>query len=932
MRKVFLAEVTAYDPVDKKLVTVRMCSGGHGHIAFPDQPDAQYIPCISAPPVQSVTLNENGIPGQIEVAYGNLSVRFNKQLRNTHWRRFDFDGYPCRLLYGDHGAPYSAYKQIPGTALGSLDNPSLDSGTFAIRGPEVDLTKDILTLSYGGTGGADGQESQKGTLKPFAVGRFENWQAVLIDPVSLIYQYHGYGPTGDVTAVYENALTFGPAHASVQTYEELVALQLPDGTWAKAPAVGMFRLANEVSGKLTLDGIGALDGAVAPTGVASVCAFMLRRFGGVPGDKIDMASADKLERDFPHTWGNVVDAQGKPDMGEDEQIAFSVGDFVRQAMAHVAGYLFATPDGVWHFGRNVSAKEPIVLRQSRASKPVITNIASPATSTRVQRVRVGGRRCFSAHGDSEISSALKDAIEEVATGVGAIGNKVDEVVETVDKTIKQLPDLVTPLLREPIDKLSALQLEYGAGALKASMALHNKNLVAIRELGTRVEDGSKIAEEVLQLTGRITEAEAALAGLDIESDIEAGLVEIRRTIANLDFASSEAVDVKIANYGKGVSAWQTEEERIRAEKDSALAEDIEQMGVRITTEVEGVTETMEGTFNDLRKLIVDAGDNSALALRIDEMGVRITEEVGGEKTAREAAIQTIERTQADDRKAAADRSDIISSSVTDITKEGGPISVINGTIQTLQKTQADDNGARAGETKTIQSRLDNLNGVTGASVEQAINTAVDVAGKAGASYVLKVQTIENGVLHVAGGGVAIENGVSSIAWLGDSFRIATPMAGGSKQVFYADQNGVYMPNVRVDTLTVNTAIIPVRATASNDVVGTNPNYLAAAPQPIHTVLSAQIYLPVFGHVECQFAAKQHFTTFTNSGWVASIWINGSELTESLIYGSIPGDTPTSFGSRYLAPGWHTVELRWNGNYDMILRGRTLLVKGYPYTQ
>ncbi len=795
----FLAEVTAYDPVDREIVTVRMCSRGFGHIAFPEFPDAEYVPCITTPPRQTVTLNENGIPGQIEVDYGQLGIAFNKQLRNTHWRRYDFDGYPCRLLYGDVGAPYSSYEFAAGSALGALDNPGPDSGTFAIRGPEVDLTKEILTQSYGGTGGADGGE--KGTLKPFAIGLFENWDAVLIDSVNLIYQYHGYGPTGDVTAVYENALTLGPAHASVQTYAELAALPLPNGTWAKAPAVGMFRLANEVSGKLTLDGIGARDGAVAHTGVPSICAFMLRRFGGVPADKIDMVSVANIERDFPHTWGNVIDSQTKPDANEDDQIAYSVGDFVREAMAQIAGYVFATPDGVWHFGRNVSTKEPIVLRQNRASKPVVTSITSPAPSTRVQRVRVGGRRCFSTHSDGEISSALKDAIEEVATGLIPIKEAAEDAKQNADDIRKFLPDLVTPLLREPIAKVSALQLKYGAGQLKAAFALHDQALVAVREIGTRVdENGNKVAEEVLQLTSRVTEAEAALAGIDIEGDIEAGLVEIRKTIAGLDFASAESVDLKIANYGKGVSAWQTEEERVRAEDDKAMAEDIRQMGVRITDEIDGVKTEFEGTFNDLRDLIVDGEDNSALALRIDEMGVRITTEIGDETKAREAAIQNIEKARVDDNKASAERMDTISSSVTDITKDGGPISVINGVIQTLQKTQADDNGARAEETKTIQSRLDNLNGVTGASVEQAINTAVDKAGKAGASYVLKVQVDQNGRQYIAGMGVAIEDGVSAIAFTTDSFRISTPGA-NPQQVFYADAQGVYMPNVRVGKIT-----------------------------------------------------------------------------------------------------------------------------------
>ncbi len=802
MAKVFLAEVTAYDPVEKKLVEVRMCSRGHGkHIAFPEFPDDEYIPCITTPPQQTVTLNENGIPGQIQIEYGNLGISFSRQLRNTHWRRYDFDGYPCRLLYGDVGAPYSTYELVPGSKLGSLDNPTVDTGSFAIRGPEVDLTRDILTESYGGTGGADGREDRKNTLKPFAIGQFENWEAVLVDPVNLIYQYHGYGPTGDVTAVYENALTLGPSRLSVRTYEELVALtaeQLPPGSWAKAPAVGMFRLGAEPYGKLTLDGIGALDGAVAPMGVASICAFMLRRFADVPADKIDMVSVADLEREFPHTWGNVIDAQTKPDDTQDDQISYSVGDFVREAMAHVAGYVFATPDGVWHFGRNVSTKDPIVLRQSRASKPVVTSISSPATSTRVQRVRVGGRRCFSTHTDSEISDALKQVQEEIANGLVPVKEAVEEVKQNVDDIRQFLPDLVTPLLREPIAKVSALQLKYGAGQIKAAFALHDQALVAVREIGTRVdENGNKVAEEMLQLTSRVTEAEAKVAGIDIDGPIEAGLAEIRRTIANTEYALSEEINLKIANYGDGVSAWQNEEVRVRAERDSALAEDIDQLGARITTEVGGVRTDLEGAFNDLRELVLDGESNTALALRIDEMGVRITTEIGDETKAREAAIQTIEKTQADDRKAAAERSDTISSQVTDITKDGGPISVINGIIQTMQKTQADNNGARAEETRTLQARLDNFNG---ASLEQSFNAYANKVDGIGAQYTLKVQTDQNGQKFIAGMGIAIEDGVSAIAFTTDSFRISTPGA-NPQQVFYADADGVYMPNVRVGKIT-----------------------------------------------------------------------------------------------------------------------------------
>lgn len=797
MRQVFLAEITAYDPREDELVTLRMCSGGQGHVAFPEFPNEQYIPCIASAPTQTRTVTDNGIPGQITIDYGAISIRFTRDHRNTHWRRYDFDGYPCRLLYGEYGAPYSTYKQIPAGRVGSLDVQTGNLGELALLGPDVELKKDVLTASYAGTGGAEGQEELKGTLKPFAIGRCENIQALLIDPVNLIWQYHGYGPTQDVEAAYENALTLGPAKLVAATYDELAgytAEQLPPGTWAKAPAVGMFRFGGEPIGKVTADVVGTLDNGFAPQSVGAIGSYMLRVFGGIPQALIDRASAAKMDRDFPHTWGSYIDARSKPEDADENEPSYSVGDFVREATSHVAGYLFADALGVWHFGRNVSTKEPTLLRSGRGGKPVVIDIAAPATSTRVHRVRVGGRRCFSVHSDSEISSALKDAVEGTLEVIGGVKQDIEKANENANAIKHQLPDLVGPLLRAPIDKLSALNLEYGTAGVKLSQALNAENLVAIRAIGTRVDEaGSKIAEEVLQLTSRLSDNEKAVAGIDIKGPIEAGLSELRRAIANANYASSEVVDVKIANYGDGVTAWQTNEERVRSERDKAIAEDIEKMGVRITDEVGGVKTSLEGSFNDLRELVIEDGE--ATAKRIDEMGTRITTEVDGVTKAYEGAIRTIEEARAEDGRATAGRIDTISSSVDGLI---GP----NGIIQNIQKTQADDNGARAEETRNLQSKLDDLNI---ASLEEKLNTYATKTDGIGAQYVLKLQTDSNGVRSVAGMGLAIEDNVSAIAFTADSFRLTTP---GSfpQQVFYADSEGVYMPNVRVDKLTYGSLV------------------------------------------------------------------------------------------------------------------------------
>jgi hypothetical protein len=349
---------------------------------------------------------------------------------------------------------------------------------------------------------------------------------------------------------------------------------------------------------------------------------------------------------------------------------------------------------------------------------------------------------------------------------------------------RQLPNLVGEMLAKPIDEISALNIEYGAAHFKAQQALAKQNLVANRETRAYVdEQGKLIAEDVLQLTSRVGEAEA-------------GLLTVNKTVAGLDFATSETVELRIAKFGKGVTAWQNNEERVRSEKDRALAEDIRQMGVRITDEVDGVKTTLEGSFNDLRKLVVDNEAGTALALRVDEMGTRITTEIDGVTKAYEGAIKTVEETFAKDGEATAKRIDTISSSVDGLT---GP----NGVIQTIQDTEARNDGARAQETKSLQSRLDNFNG---ASLEQQFTTYANKVDGYGASYVIKVNSVVDGVIYAAGGGIAIDNGVSAIAWQADSFRISTP-GQNPKQVFYADADGVYMPDVRVNKLMANAITI-----------------------------------------------------------------------------------------------------------------------------
>ena len=372
---------------------------------------------------------------------------------------------------------------------------------------------------------------------------------------------------------------------------------------------------------------------------------------------------------------------------------------------------------------------------------------------------------------------------------------VDQVKDDVDQVRETLPTRVESILMKPIEQISALQLKASTANLKATKALSDKNALAVTTLETKVDEKGQItAEQITQLTSRVKSG---------EDTVEAGFLEVNRTIANTKEALAENIILTIAKYGESASASMVEERRVRSAQDQALAEDIDQMAIDLTT---SLGDKITGQINDVKQIIADA--DGAIGTRIGELGVKLVEDVAGEKLAREAAIQTVEKTIVDTDNATAGRIDTISSSydalnryVGDVADSvngvNGRVDQVYGVIQTVQETAADANGARAEEIRNLQSTLNDMNY---AQLEQQFKTYASKVDGIGAEYTLKVQTTTNGETVVAGMGLAVDGGVSSVNFLADSFRIAVPGAGITQPVFQADAQGVYMPNVRADNI------------------------------------------------------------------------------------------------------------------------------------
>ncbi|WP_168371535.1 gp53-like domain-containing protein [Sphingomonas sp. Leaf257] len=334
--------------------------------------------------------------------------------------------------------------------------------------------------------------------------------------------------------------------------------------------------------------------------------------------------------------------------------------------------------------------------------------------------------------------------EGVVTAIKSAGDKADAITKNL------VGDKLSNLLRTPLDEQAAFNIDFGAAAISAASALAKQNLVAIQTFGTRIEDdGSKVAESFEQLTSRLDEAEKKVAGIDVKGEVAAGMTQLRRTIANANYASFEAVDNRIATYGEGVTAWQIKEEKARVEANKAVYKSVDEVGLRVVQE--GLDRA--GAIKDLRNMLIDENGNLVVE-RIQGLGTRVTVMLNGKPVTLESAIQTVD---------------------------------------TSYKT---DVGTVAKSVKTLAARMDDVGGAT---IEQSFKTVADKVTGLSAEYTLKVQTDRNGRKRVAGMGIASENGVSAIVLTTDTLSIETP-DGGDKPLLRADIGGVYMPNVRVDHL------------------------------------------------------------------------------------------------------------------------------------
>lgn len=723
--RVILAEIVAYDPVEDQSVTLRLSTAGLGPKSVLNG-GFRWTPVITTAPVLSVTFDTDGIPGKASVSYSDIGIRFSSDpgINNIKWKRYDFDGAPIKIYTGAYGSPFATYTQIFDGKCGALSSDTAVTGTITLRGIEADLTKELLSSEYAGTGDAEGFPDLKGTLKPFTIGAVENAdQFVCVDPSLQIYQYHGYGPTGGVVKLYEQAIDKGPPVVNVvTTYAQLKGLVLTEAQWVNCPALGMFRLGGQPTGKLTADLIGAKNGADTPLKAGEISTYLLG-LAGISTGKIDYDSAADFDADFPWRWGAIYNSQTK------------ISDVVQTATSHALGYTFPNHLGMWIFGRYKKTKAPITLRHDRSTRPLVENIQQAKAATRAYKVRVGGRRAWYVNSDSEISDALKQRIDSVTDSVVGIIETAEDAVEQVIDLKTQIEGIADGIFDEIalFDDLPATVIQGLSAADKVARAYGESAASAVTDLREELlADGTNYAAAITALNTRVGNAESAL-------------LSEQSTRANADSANANNITLLGARVDDAEAAI-SDEQTARVTADDALASSI--TALQATVGNVDARVTSEATAR--------ANADSALATQIQTTSATLTNTIN-------SAI-SVEQTA----RANGDAANASSISALQARMNNAEASIVSE-----QTARSNGDSANASAITSINSRLNNVGGVT---LEQRFTTQASQITGLSAQYVVRINN--NG--HAAGFGLASgAGGTSAFAVQADAFYITHSNGAGS---------------------------------------------------------------------------------------------------------------------------------------------------------
>lgn len=389
--------------------------------------------------------------------------------------------------------------------------------------------------------------------------------------------------------------------------------------------------------------------------------------------------------------------------------------------------------------------------------------------------------------------------------------------------------------------------------------------------------------------------------IDLNQAKTDALSQLAAIMSSQQLAEFRAAENDILTHydGKTMEVIVRQEIQNRTTATTALYQIVNTIGV---LSPDGSAFTIDGT-----KVFIDA--DHSLSEKFTEISASFGT-IGSQITAANAAFTSFQSAQAASNTATA-------SSITTLTASIGSTAA---TVSAFQTAQATANSAYAASITSLTATVGDHSGSITDLQDVLINPDGDVVAKGVWAF--------DADGNIAGIYSTVTKETSSISLRFGVYDFQTP-TGGS--IFHAEGDEVHMPNVIVERLKDNTAVVPVRASSTSAITGSWSSGSIVGDTDTVVHLSVDIVMTRPGWIEINANFKQNFSSGDRL-WGAALDVDSTILPESYIYGGAVQDAIPLAGSFYAeAAGTYTVNLRWQAHSSVELRGRSMFVKGYPFT-
>lgn len=272
---------------------------------------------------------------RLSIQIGTLTLYNQDGILDNIAQNYAVDGRSITVKLGIKDGRYDEFGVVF-SGLTANWNDDESEVKIVVRDAAYQTDIPLQSVSYGGTGGADGTSNNAGAPKPLTFGFVRNITPILINPGNFTYQFHSRQAQG-VTAVYDggSALT---ATADYATYADLAAASVASGSYATCLALGLIRLGVAPTRSVTMDAQGdAVGGYVSRAG--AIARRILTDFGGIPLASIG-AGFVALDISDNNGIGWYSQSAGQ-----------TVNDAVNEVMGGVVAYWGNTRVGTFDAGR-----------------------------------------------------------------------------------------------------------------------------------------------------------------------------------------------------------------------------------------------------------------------------------------------------------------------------------------------------------------------------------------------------------------------------------------------------------------------------------------------------------------------------------------------------------------------------------------------------